>query len=200
MPSSRAHAIPDVRYRLNGRDEIEYVNEAWDAFALANGGERCASAVVLGRPLWQFVSDPTTQLLYRDILAQARGGRPMRFTLRCDSPSRRRRLAMEAIGGAGGQVEFRVRTLAEEERPPQTLLEPDRAHSDALVRICGWCKRVDVDGEWHEVEGAVAKLGLFEQPRLPRLTHGICKDCRVHMTATLGRGGAAPGDPATGGA
>lgn len=171
----------ELCYRVNERDEVVYVNDAWGPFAAANGVERLVGAGVLGRPLWEFISDPTTRGLYRDILARVRGGVPVRFPFRCDSPDRRRQMAMEVAAGPGGTVEFRSRVLAEELRPPQPLLACDRPHSGQFVRVCGWCKKVDVGGRWEEVEEAVSQLGLFEHHLLPQLTHGICEGCYARM-------------------
>jgi hypothetical protein len=191
----------DVQYRVNDRDEIVFVNEAWGPFATANGDQRLATAEVLGRPLWEFISDPTTRHLYRDILARVRGGVPVRFTFRCDSPACRRLLEMQVAGEPGGGAEFRTRVLSEVGREPQPLLEPDRPHSGEFVRMCGWCKKVDLGGRWAEVEEAVSHLGLIDRLLLPQLTHGVCEDCYARMVETLrGPGGhtepgAAP-DPA----
>ena len=178
----------EVHYRLNERDEIVFVNEAWDAFAARNSGGHLSSARVLGRPLWDFITDQATELLYRDVLARIRAGRLVRFVFRCDSADCRRRLEMEVSGGPGNGAEFRVRTLSEEARPPQSLFDPDRPHAEDLLRVCGWCKKVDVGSHWVEVEEAVSVLGLFERPLLPGVTHGICESCFAEMVATLGAG------------
>jgi hypothetical protein len=53
------------------------------------------------------------------------------------------------------------------------------------VVVCGWCKRVDVSGDWLEVELAVTRLGLFNLTRLPQITHGICVDCRKRVRREL---------------
>jgi hypothetical protein len=185
----------DIRYRVNDRDELVFVNEAWAPFARASGDERTAAHGVLGRPLWEFIADPSTRQLYRDILARVRAGVPVRFTFRCDSPTRRRRMEMVVSAAPAGEVEFRSRILSEEGRPPQALFEPDRPHSGEFVRVCGWCKKVDVGGEWAEVEEAVAELGLFDRPVLPQLTHAICADCHARVVAAL-RGQRGPADPA----
>jgi hypothetical protein len=103
---------------------------------------------------------------------------------------------MEVSGGPGGGVEFRTQVLSEEGREPQPLLERGRPHSEEFVRVCSWCKKVDVGGRWAEVEEAVARLGLFDRPLLPQLTHGICEDCYARMVGTLGGPGARPNQAA----
>ena len=184
MPSSD----DEIHYRLNDRDEIVFVNEAWNAFASANSGEHLTAPHVLGRPLWEFIVDRTTRALYKDILARVRSGRSVRFRLRCDSPEYRRLLEMEVSHGLDDVTDFRVRTLSQNARERQPLLDTDRPHSEELLRVCGWCRKVHAGGRWVEVEEAVSLLGLFVRPLLPDVTHGICEDCYERMVATISEG------------
>jgi hypothetical protein len=84
-----------------------------------------------------------------------------------------------------GKVEFRVRTISEENRPPQVLLEPSAARSDQLLRVCAWCKKIHLEDRWVEVEEVTVRLRLFERSLLPLMTHGICELCHQGMSATL---------------
>jgi hypothetical protein len=174
----------EIHYQMNDRDEIVFVNQAWDTFASANCGEFLTRRHVLGRPLWEYITDHTTRVLYQDILARVRSGRSVRFNLRCDSPECRRLLEMDVSRGLNDVIEFRVRTLSQQAREPQPLFDSDRPHSNEFVRACGWCKKVVASGRWVEVEEAVLLLGLFERPILPDVTHGICEDCSSRMVAT----------------
>ena len=168
----------NIVYRLNSQDEFIYVNEVWEDFASANDAADLSREQVLARPVWDFIADDTTAQLYREILRHVRAGRPARFNFRCDAPEFRRRMEMTISGRDGGGVQFETRTLGEEERPRQELLERYAPRADDLLRMCGWCKRVDLgDGRLGEVEQAVAELGLFERKALPRLTHGMCVTC-----------------------
>lgn len=180
MPDS-----PDITYRLDAHDTIVAVSESWNAFARANAGEGVTAQAVVGRPLWDFVSDPTTREIYRQVLAKIRGGATVQFTLRCDGPTCRRRLEMTVTALGDGGVEFRSRTLSVEDRPAEPLVAAPAGEGDALLRVCGWCKRVDVAGQWLEVEEAMAELQLLERPLLPPMTHGICQACHDRMMAML---------------
>ena len=42
----------EILYRLDDRDEIIFVNDAWSVFANANDGEHLIPSQVLGRSLW----------------------------------------------------------------------------------------------------------------------------------------------------
>lgn len=174
-----------LSYRINDRDEIVFVDEAWDRFARANGGEHLTADHVLKRRLWDFVSDAPTQQLYGAVFSRVRAGRAVRFEFRCDAPDRRRLLEMRVSPAPDGTVELRTRSLSEEARPAQILLDPLGERSDAMLRSCGWCKRIDAGGSWVEVEEAVARLRLFERPVLPQVTHGICDECLARVTADL---------------
>jgi hypothetical protein len=168
----------EVVYRLNGRDEIIYVNDGWSKFAAENDAPELLPEGVLNRPLWDFVGDETTQHLYREILRRARAGRPARFGFRCDAPDRRRRMEMTVAGLEGGGVQFETRTLQQDERPRQELLDRYVPRSGRMLRLCSWCKRMDIGGErWGEIEEAAETLRLFEYKTLPPVTHGMCNPC-----------------------
>ncbi|MFN2317744.1 MAG: PAS domain-containing protein [Gemmatimonadales bacterium] len=180
MPDS-----PDIVYRLDASDAIVAVSESWDPFARANAGEQVTAQAVVGRPLWDFVTDPTTREIYRQVLAKIRSGARVQFTLRCDGPACRRRLEMTVTPAGDGGAEFRSRTLSIEDRQAQPLAGESATEGDELLRVCGWCKRVDADGQWLEVEEAMEALQLLERPVLPRITHGMCPACHDRMLATL---------------
>lgn len=175
----------DVIYRVNDQDEIVFVNAAWDQFAASNGGENLLAPQILHRSLWDFIQDLTTSDLYRRILHRARTVGPVRFTLRCDSPSSRRLLAMHVLGGGDGAVEFRTTTLREEPRAAVSLMTAARSDPAAILCMCGWCQKVQVGSSWEEVEVAVQRLHLFDNTHLPAVTHGICPSCYQAMLQTL---------------
>jgi hypothetical protein len=175
-----------IVYRLNRLDEFIYFNEEWVRFAVANDASGLLPEHVMGRRLWDFITDQTTEQLYREILDQVHAGRPMRFNFRCDAPEYRRHMEMVITRRDGGEVQFESRTVREEERPHQELLDRRAQRTDDLLRICGWCKRMDVgEGRWGEVEEAVAAFRLFERQALPKLTHGMCEPCFKTMSEKI---------------
>jgi hypothetical protein len=76
--------------------------------------------------------------------------------------------------------------VREELNPAGRFLDPgpDPAPTHWLS-MCGWCKRIEIDREWYELEHGVKRLRLFEVADLPSFTHGICDACRDRMTALL---------------
>lgn len=181
--------IPEwpVVYRVGPGDELMSVNPAWSTSAASGDAPGLAGPAIIGRPLWQFISDGTTRQLYRAILDRVRTtGRPVALHFRCDTPALQRLLRMQLSPEPGGVVRFEVHNVAERSRPPVALLDPATPRSPAIVRICGWCKRLPLpDGSWVEVEAAVDRLDLLDSPVLPTLSHGMCPDCYRTLMAAL---------------
>jgi hypothetical protein len=174
-----------VEYWLDVRDAIARVNDAWTVFALANDAPELAAEHVLHRSVWDFVVDGSTRHLYSAILQRVRGGATIRFPLRCDSPALRRHLAMVVGPEAEGAVRFTCHVRALEARPEQPLWDRAATRRADMLRVCSWCKRVDVQGAWKEVEQAVGQLALFDDLPPPTLTHGLCPDCAARIEGVI---------------
>jgi hypothetical protein len=178
----------DLSYRIDECDRIVFVDDSWSRFAQANDAADLTPRHVLGRPIWEFVTDETTRALYRDLVGRVRrSGVAVRFPFRCDAPEWRRRLEMTIARCPGSLVEFRSRTLAAEPRPAVPLLSSQTARSSDLLRMCAWCQRVFAGAwGWVEAEEAVDRLQLFSTGRLPLLSHGLCPECYEAMRPDLG--------------
>lgn len=50
------------------------------------------------------------------------------------------------------------------------LLISFKSHA-SFLHICAWCKRIELEGEWLELEH------FFNRRSQAKLTHGICGDC-----------------------
>lgn len=175
-----------VRYRINANDEIVFVDEAWLRFAAANDVEARFMNSVIGRSLWDFISDRSTRDLYKQIIGRVRDGGVAQFTLRCDGPTCRRVLEMVIHACENGEIEFATSAQQLTDRDHVALLDHRAMHSEALLRSCAWCNRIDVgNSNWVEVEEATDRLRLFELDVTPTLTHGICDDCLKSMTELL---------------
>jgi hypothetical protein len=176
---------PSCVYRLTAADVIEFVDEGWGRFAVENGAPTLAEGVV-GTSLWGYVSGQKVAHLSRELLAKVRGsGREATIPFRCDSPTVRRFLRMRVVPLAGKRVEFhtwveREATFSE----PVPFLDPAVPRDlDTLLRMCAWCKKLDVEGTWLEIQDAIGRLRLFDHPAVPAITHGICDRCFELVTA-----------------
>jgi hypothetical protein len=195
-PAGAAPSADDagkVVYWIDERDEIVFVNAAWDRLAAANDCLELAGKRILSRSLWDFISDATTRQIYREIIARVRKGRRISFRLRCDAPDERLFMRIDASRAAAGAVRFEVVTLAAQPRAPESLLRGRAPEpSERSVLMCGWCKRVKVGSDWRELEEALPDLDVFECDSVPLLTHGICADCEQQMTALIEEMGSSP--------
>lgn len=168
-----------VTYRIDAEGKILGVGPAWDDFARNNAAPTLTAPNVLGRCLWESISDPTTRTLYRRMVERVHGDVPeVKFTFRCDAPFRRRLLQMRITRAPLGGTEFEVLPIAFVDRAPVMLLDPSVPHAAGHLRMCSWCKRVPLpDGTWAEVEEAVERLATFHGTAPLEITHGICPRC-----------------------
>lgn len=167
-------------HTVDSSGTIIAVNDEWLSFARENDAPELGRGAVVGRPIWDFISDKETRHISRLILEKAqKSGRKLSIPYRCDSPGMRRFLEMEIAPLENGNIEFRSRHLKSEKRDANILLDRRAERTGEFLAICSWCRRVRLGGEWVEVDEAVSKLALFSSPALPQLTHGICKDCNA---------------------
>jgi hypothetical protein len=176
-----------VAYVLDAEDRVTAVDEAWNAFAVAEGAPQLTRGRIIGRPFAASIADAHTREICGLLFHAARQtGRQMVVPFRCDSPTVRRFMQLTIQPRSGGVLCMSTSLLREEPRPAVALLDDTAPRGEDLVRICGWCKRVPLPGgEWVEVEHAMRELGLLERSTLPRLSHGICPACSVRLEAQL---------------
>lgn len=178
-----------VVYTIDSNYSITSVGPEWDEFAIENEAENAVAERVRGRAIWEFISDETTRELYRMALERvSEWGQPISFPFRCDSPGMRRYLQMEISPLDGGGWRLASTTYRETPREPVELLRARRESSDEPpLRMCSWCKRVNVPETdiWVEVEEAIRVLELFERELLPPITHGMCPSCYARIAATI---------------
>lgn len=167
------NASPVVRYEVDASDALISVNDAWQSFAIANGAPHLMRERILGRPLWDFVSDDTTRLVYDVILRQVRNGARSRFEYRCDSPDRRRLMQMTIVPGHAGHVVFESATMCVEWHR-----EPNVVTATSATRCCGWCKRAHSAAHgWVELGPESVTPGQPATTTKPMITGGMCSDC-----------------------
>lgn len=167
----------DLVYRIDASDRLISANEAWDESARAYGRPELAWRQLDGRTLWSQLSDSTVHDIYRQLVARAREGVPSSFPYRCDTAARRATFHMTIRGGARGEVEFTSTLLEATPRDAVRLLEANQPRDNRIIRMCGWCHAIAVNGAWVPLEQAVKDLRLLTDERLPALSHGICPSC-----------------------
>ncbi len=176
-------AVDAIVFVVDAADAIASVNESWDRFALENDAPELTARHVVGRPLWDFVTDPMTRHVYAALLVRVRDGASAQFRYRCDSPTVRRVLELRMSPDDDRRVRFESVAIAVEGREPQPVWDRHRDRQLPLLRVCSWCERVRVDREWLEVEKAMPRLGALETP--PAVTHGMCDECAQAMELVI---------------
>jgi len=177
---------PAIRYWIDAQDRVIRVNDEWAKFAAENdGGPVGPASGILGQSLWSFIADTSLCNLYRELVLLARKGHPVGFSFRCDAPCFRRVFQMRLNGEKEGVVEFASTLESEEARKAVSLLDCRQPRNERYIRMCSWCQRVEVHGQWLPIDTAVVALGLMTAPTIPAITHGICEECYGKMMAQI---------------
>jgi hypothetical protein len=164
---------------IDDADKIVQVNDNWLVFAGENGAPQLTTSLVLDQPLWRFIQGQETIYLYKQIFDRVRAGiSPVKFPFRCDSPDCRRLMEMKLFLLPGGAIQLISHLFREEWRDPVDLWDASRDRSGEFLKVCSWCKRIDIPGQgWGEIEAAIEALDLFGDHSMPRMTHTICDSC-----------------------
>lgn len=181
-----------VVYQIDSNDIIVSVNDAWGGFAQENDWQ-VPTDTIIGQSLWRYIAGVDVAQIYRELLCVVRERQSaVRIPFRCDSPTVRRNMVLDAIPQSDGAIEFRTTTLNVQQQPaafpslhfsPQTDFEP--ITKDSALRLCSWCKRLYVAGEWVELADGVKALGLFQTRQPAPITHAMCTDCYIRINSEL---------------
>lgn len=150
-PSAHCQAF----YEIDHNDRIVALNADWDTQAAeGDGGPRCTTAAIIGRPLMDFLAGDATRMFMRSALQAVRLlGQTRRLPYRCDSPSDRRRLemVMSPLPGGGVRIEH---VLVEQTPRLPGLQRLARAGHMAGGWCCSQCLSVKLMGasEWQPPE------------------------------------------------
>ena len=173
-----SHAPQVFVHRIDAADFIRFVSESWVAFGTENRAGQLARTVV-GTQLWRYIAGVEVRRIYRALLERIRADRrPIQFPFRCDSPTVRRYMRMMVMAQPDGSVEFQSELVREERRAALSVLDPASPRGNKRIMLCAWCKRVERDGQWYELDDAVHTLSFFDPPRPPHLDHDVCPHCR----------------------
>ncbi len=167
-------------YRIDRSDQIQFVNSDWLEFARENEAPELTPSVVIGAPIWKFISGPETRILYESIFSSLRVERAeVKIPFRCDTPTVIRFMELTLRSLRNEHIELEGRLLERRQRQYFPLLDHGASRAHEQVVICSLCRRVRVaENEWIETHNAVVRLRLFSSPRPPRLIESVCPVCR----------------------
>jgi hypothetical protein len=168
---------PHPGYVLSEQLDITYCNEAWDRFALEQGGEPAVLASnIIGRNLLDSVA-PDLKSFYAELFTRARAlGQPVSHDYECSSATVFRLYRMQIYplqAGAGFVVQNSLRVEHPHDRV--ALAPSDALYRDdsGLIHACGNCRRtrrVTDPGIWDWVPAYVENKSMD-------ISHGVCPMC-----------------------
>ena len=190
-------ASGDSTYLLDRGLRLAGWNEAYAAFALANGGDDVEVRFPLGSPVLAAVSGPLVGYYERLFTAALAEGDPVHRDYECSSPEEERFLHMSVYpihGGAGLVVSHHVIHRAPHSGP-DLALRPHHTSPLGFIVQCSNCRKIRdhrTANKWDWVPAV-----LVREPA--NLSHSICPNCLDHYYADFDEPGApeAPGSDAS---
>lgn len=168
------------QYKIDEHDRIIEVSDNWNDFAADNeASNNCFYPNLISKSLWDFIADKETENLYMMAIEKVRTtNSEIKIPIRCDSPELIRHIEIAIYPLSENHIQFSSKINQIISRDPVQLLDFYVDRSDESVKICSYCKQVEVsENNWAEVEQAIIDLDLFGSHVLPRLTHGVCPTC-----------------------
>lgn len=161
---------------IDDRNRIVEVNEAWNRFALANGGDTCVARLVVGRNLRDFIRGDATLMLLDMLMLQARSWKKqIERVYRCDSSEVKRHMEMR-IALDGKRLRFTHRLVhSEPMRAPVQFLYDQSGPSPRKIIRCSMCNRVQVQRGWMEPDSACASGQIHPQQLV---IYSVCPTCK----------------------
>jgi hypothetical protein len=165
-----------VIYALDRELHLRYCNRAWDDFAVDNNGEHLTRALVVGRPLLEFISGPPAEHFREACRRVLELNKTWLQDYECSSAGTFRKFAMHVHpfgNGAGLLVVNSPLVQHPHNEAAQPALEAAYRGPDGLIVMCSNCRRTRRCGE---DELWVWAPGFVSAPP-PGVSHGLCTPC-----------------------
>ena len=169
---------PAVVYMLDSDLRIRYCNEAWDRFAIENGGHGLERQHQLGRPVMDVIPAPLKRFYQQGYDQVLSSGQPWEQDYDCSSPAVYRRFRMAVYPDPEGDGLSVVNSLAVD-RPhgaeivPRGVNEFVYLDEHGHVTMCCHCRRTCRANHPHVWGWVPANL---EGPP-GSVSHGLCAVC-----------------------
>jgi hypothetical protein len=184
-------AVDGIGYAVDADDRIVAAGRReWSRFSIDNGAPEPRTDSLVGRHLFEFVSDPELRNAYRALADRIMStGEPAVIAARCGGPggAREVRLSIDRVPlrDNGPGLLFRVKVVGKTASPRldvfdiKALMIAIKQGSDLpIVTVCSYCRQIRRPGSGDENDWIAAE----EYHRLGgslhvRISHGVCADC-----------------------
>lgn len=166
-----------VSYLIDERNLILSVNQHWDQFARQNQGEQVLSDLVIGQPLFHYISGDPTRMYVRVLFDYVRRlQKTVIRDYRCDSDTEKRYMQMIIHPREASQLLLEHRLLATEKLDPPLRFAAGTECAAHVRWRCSTCNSVEVNGHWMEPDKAY-QYGFLNR-YTSRVAYRICPECQ----------------------
>ncbi|MGK7295866.1 MAG: hypothetical protein ACNS61_08585 [Candidatus Wenzhouxiangella sp. M2_3B_020] len=140
-----------------------------------------------GKRIEDAISKPEVAHLVAVLLEFSRkSGERISVPYRTDGDDESRLIEMAVSpGNDDGEIELRSRRRRSGRLQAPALSWESEDGYDGMLRICSVCHRIEEDSEWKTAAETLVEGRLFERPKIPRLSHGLCPDCYARSIAEI---------------
>ena len=162
-------------YRVKPDGTILDIEGPWDQFAVQNYGLRLMRSEIMGKNLFNYITNSEIQDIYRSFhfLLERNPERVLSFPYRCDSPGYRRDMNME-LSKVEDSIQY-VSTIVKLHKYDSDYYVDYGSRSGIIINMCSWCKKIKLADEpqmWYPLEQIFSKVSQSYQ-----ISHSICPDC-----------------------
>jgi hypothetical protein len=165
-------------YKIDSNDIIVDGNIEWNDFTEKDHPSELTKNKFIGNSLWDYITDPEKVHIYQIIMEKVRhSNKPIELPFRSDTKDMRQYMKLKIIPLPDNCLEFQSTLEREESKNIVTLLVADICKTGDQMLMCSWCHKLKLPDRWREIEEAIKILRLFEEKKIPQISHGICADC-----------------------
>lgn len=166
-----------MQYVINAADQIVWVSDEWDSFALNNNAPEAIGKNVIGRRYWEFVSGHQTISYLNSIFFACRMDmQPFRILYRCDSPEEKRLFRLVVQPGLNKMLTLKHQFLHSADKLPAKKVVNFSDRFDG--NRCSICCAFQVGENW---------IDPFKYPdrKYFAKSYVVCPQCREDKRSAL---------------
>lgn len=155
---------------------VLWVNEAFQVFCTANGGDQTLATSVLGRSLLDFIPQDLREFYMKTYSKVLASGEPARHDYECSSPDELRWFAQYILPDHGHLAIINTMLFTVEREAPPSVSDwgPYQGARRGLVTQCSHCRRIKNrrSRRWE-----LHSETFLPTSETPRMSHGLCELC-----------------------
>jgi len=170
--------IPTTTYWLDKEYRVTRVSPEWDDFAKLNNGENITSEKVVGKLIFDYITDDTTRMWLETILLLAKvTQKTFERPYRCDSPDLKRFMKLRVTTDEHNEIRLEHIVLSTEKRYRNITFEYKKDFMSIPYIRCSICGFIKSDNKWSEPDELIKKEATIKTHEF-KVIYSVCESCK----------------------